>query len=84
ILEVGIGGRLDATNIIDSDISIITTIGMDHTILLGSDRFSIAKEKAGIFRKQKIALIGEVNIPPSIYQVAKEKKTILKKNQVDW
>ncbi|MBZ2279475.1 bifunctional tetrahydrofolate synthase/dihydrofolate synthase, partial [Buchnera aphidicola] len=84
ILEVGIGGRLDATNIIDSDISIITTIGMDHTILLGSDRFSIAKEKAGIFRKEKIALIGEKNIPDSIYQIAQDQKIILKKNKVDW
>lgn len=53
ILEVGLGGRLDATNIVDSDISIITNIGLDHTELLGTTRESIGKEKAGIFRKKK-------------------------------
>ncbi|MDE5285933.1 MAG: bifunctional tetrahydrofolate synthase/dihydrofolate synthase, partial [Buchnera aphidicola] len=84
ILEVGIGGRLDATNIIDSNVSIITTIGIEHSVLLGSDRYSIAKEKAGIFRKEKIALIGEKNIPDSIYQIAQDQKIILKKNKVDW
>jgi len=84
ILEVGLGGRLDATNIIDSDLSIITNIGIDHTSLLGSDRFSIGREKSGIFRKGKIAVIGEKNIPHSVNLIAKEKKTILKKVDVDW
>ncbi|QCO70734.1 bifunctional tetrahydrofolate synthase/dihydrofolate synthase [Buchnera aphidicola] len=84
ILEVGLGGRLDATNILDSDISIITNIGIDHTSLLGIDRVSIAREKSGIFRKNKISVIGEINIPESMYQIAKEKKTILKKINIDW
>ncbi|WAI11929.1 MAG: bifunctional tetrahydrofolate synthase/dihydrofolate synthase [Buchnera aphidicola (Macrosiphum albifrons)] len=84
ILEVGLGGRLDATNIVDSDISIITNIGIDHTSLLGIDRVSIAREKSGIFRKNKISVIGEINIPESMYQIAKEKKTILKKINIDW
>lgn len=84
ILEVGLGGRLDATNIIDADISIITNIGIDHTSLLGIDRFSIGREKSGIFRKGKIAVIGEKNIPYSVVQVAQEKKTILKQIDVDW
>ncbi|QCI17575.1 bifunctional tetrahydrofolate synthase/dihydrofolate synthase [Buchnera aphidicola (Acyrthosiphon lactucae)] len=84
ILEVGLGGRLDATNIIDSNISIITNIGIDHTALLGTDRASIAREKSGIFRKNKISVIGEIDIPESMYQIAKEKKTILKKINKDW
>jgi len=84
ILEVGLGGRLDATNIIDSNISIITNIGIDHTSLLGMDRTSIAREKSGIFRKNRISIIGETDIPDSMNQIAKEKKTILKKINVDW
>jgi len=84
ILEVGLGGRLDATNIIDSNISIITNIGIDHTSFLGMDRESIAFEKSGIFRKNKISVIGEIDIPNSMHKIAKEKKTILKKINIDW
>ncbi|QFQ32013.1 bifunctional tetrahydrofolate synthase/dihydrofolate synthase [Buchnera aphidicola] len=84
ILEVGLGGRLDATNIIDSNISIITNINIDHTSILGSNRFSIAREKSGIFRKNKISVIGEKNLPISIYQAAKTSQTILKIINRDW
>ncbi|QIQ41216.1 MAG: bifunctional tetrahydrofolate synthase/dihydrofolate synthase [Buchnera aphidicola (Aphis urticata)] len=84
ILEVGLGGRLDATNIIDSNISIITNIGIDHTSVLGENRFSIAREKAGIFRKNKIAVIGEKNLPHSLYQEAQKNQTILKIINQDW
>ena len=51
ILEVGLGGRLDAVNILDADVSLITSIDIDHQEWLGNDRESIAREKAGIFRK---------------------------------
>lgn len=84
ILEVGLGGRLDATNIVDSNVSIITNIGIDHTSLLGTDRESIAYEKSGIFRKNTISVIGEIDIPNSMYKMAQEKKTILKKINIDW
>ncbi|AHG60204.1 bifunctional tetrahydrofolate synthase/dihydrofolate synthase [Buchnera aphidicola] len=84
ILEVGLGGRLDATNIIDSNLSIITNIEIDHSVLLGHTRSSIAREKSGIFRKNKISVIGEINIPSTIDQEAQVKKTILKKNNRDW
>ncbi|QCI20904.1 bifunctional tetrahydrofolate synthase/dihydrofolate synthase [Buchnera aphidicola (Hyperomyzus lactucae)] len=84
ILEVGLGGRLDATNIVNSNLSIITNIGLDHTSILGKDRLSIAREKSGIFRKNRIAVIGDIDLPDSINQVAREKKTILKKINVDW
>ena len=54
ILEVGLGGRLDAVNIIDSDVSIITNIGLDHTAILGNDIEKIALEKSGVMRKNKL------------------------------
>ncbi|UAJ65075.1 bifunctional tetrahydrofolate synthase/dihydrofolate synthase [Candidatus Schneideria nysicola] len=72
ILEVGMGGRLDATNIIDADVSVITSIALDHTKWLGLDRNSIAKEKAGIFRKGKLAVIGEKDRPQSLDIAIKE------------
>ncbi len=58
ILEVGLGGRLDAVNIIDPDISIITNIGLDHTAILGDDLEQIAYEKSGIMRKNKHTIVG--------------------------
>ena len=53
ILEVGLGGRLDATNIVDNDLAVITSIDIDHTDFLGSTREEIGFEKAGIFRANK-------------------------------
>lgn len=47
ILEVGLGGRLDATNIVDADVAVVTSIALDHTDWLGPDRESIGREKAG-------------------------------------
>ena len=70
ILEVGLGGRLDATNIVDADIAIITTIGIDHVEYLGNNRESIGQEKAGIFKPKSIAIVGEPEIPSSILDVA--------------
>ncbi len=62
ILEVGIGGRLDATNIINPDISIISNISYDHVDLLGNSLKKIAIEKFGIFRSSKIVVIGDYKI----------------------
>lgn len=64
ILEVGLGGRLDAVNIIDPDVSIITSISMDHEDWLGNDRDTIALEKAGILRQGKPFICGD-EVPPS-------------------
>lgn len=69
ILEVGLGGRLDATNIIDPDLAVITTIDLDHQDWLGDTRDQIAKEKAGIMRRQGKAVIGELDPPASLQQV---------------
>lgn len=66
ILEVGLGGRLDATNIVEPDVSVITSIGLDHVKWLGDTRELIGQEKAGILRKNKPAVIGEPDMPMSI------------------
>jgi dihydrofolate synthase/folylpolyglutamate synthase len=58
VLEVGLGGRLDAVNIIDADVAIVTTVDLDHQDWLGNDRDSIGREKAGIFRAAQAAVIG--------------------------
>lgn len=70
ILEVGLGGRLDAVNIVDADIAIITTISLDHTQLLGKTREDIGKEKSGIMRANKPVICGDFDPPSSIYQQA--------------
>ncbi len=67
ILEVGLGGRLDAVNVIDPSLSIITSIDLDHIDRLGNTREAIAKEKAGIFRENTPAICGDPN-PPNILQ----------------
>ncbi len=70
VLEVGIGGRLDAVNAFDADCSIITSIDLDHTEILGPDRESIGKEKAGIFRTQQHAIVADPMPPRSVVEAA--------------
>lgn len=72
ILEVGMGGRLDAVNVIDADVAIVTSIGLDHTEWLGTDLNSIAREKAGIFRTDRPAIYGSTEMPAAIQQVAEK------------
>lgn len=84
ILEVGLGGRLDATNIVDADVSVVTTIALDHTDWLGSDRESIGREKAGIFRTNHPAIVGEYDMPRSISVYAKHIGAKLKQVGKDW
>lgn len=84
ILEVGLGGRLDATNIVDADVAVITSIALDHTDWLGPDRESIGREKAGVFRAAKPAVVGEPDMPQSIAQVAQEKGAQLLQLGRDW
>ena len=66
ILEIGLGGRLDAVNIVDPDLAILTNVALDHTDWLGDTREKIGFEKAGIFRADKPALIGEKDIPETV------------------
>lgn len=84
ILEVGLGGRLDATNIVDADIAIITTIDIDHVEYLGHTRESIGQEKAGIFKSKSIAIVGEQNVPTSIPLVAKSVNCPIFSVNHDW
>ena len=66
ILEVGMGGRLDATNIVDADIAVITSIALDHQHWLGSDRTSIAAEKAGICRRGRALVCADEDPPETL------------------
>jgi dihydrofolate synthase/folylpolyglutamate synthase len=71
ILEVGLGGRLDAVNLLDADLALVTSIGLDHAEWLGNTRESVAFEKAGIFRPAKPVLCGDLDPPlPLLERVA--------------
>jgi dihydrofolate synthase/folylpolyglutamate synthase len=70
VLEVGLGGRLDAVNIIDPDVAVITSIAIDHEAWLGNDRESIGREKAGIMRAAKTAICVDTDPPASLLQYA--------------
>jgi len=70
LLEVGLGGRLDAVNIIDADIALILSIAIDHSEWLGTDRDSIAIEKAGIFRHGRAAVCGDPDPPAALLDQA--------------
>jgi dihydrofolate synthase/folylpolyglutamate synthase len=93
LLEVGLGGRLDAVNIVDPDVSLITSIGIDHVDWLGTTREAIGREKAGIFRAKIPAIVGDPEPPDSLAQSAADKNARLycinkdfayKKQAVTW
>lgn len=93
LLEVGLGGRLDAVNIVDPNVSLISSIGIDHVDWLGETREAIGQEKAGIFRAKTPAIVGDCNPPESLLQSAVDKDARLycigkdfgyKKNTTDW
>ncbi|MCF6258610.1 MAG: bifunctional tetrahydrofolate synthase/dihydrofolate synthase [Gammaproteobacteria bacterium] len=77
ILEVGLGGRLDAVNILDADVALITAIDVDHVDWLGSDRETIAREKAGILRKGQLAVCADPTPPLSLLSVAESLRVSL-------
>ena len=72
ILEVGLGGRLDSVNVVDSDVSIITNIAIDHTDYLGDTREAIGREKAGVMRGSRPCICGDQDPPQSLLAYAKE------------
>lgn len=86
ILEVGLGGRLDATNIVDADMAVITSIDLDHTNVLGHTREGIGREKAGIFRAGCLAVVGEPVPPHTVQAYAESLGTLLKVRGIegDW
>jgi dihydrofolate synthase/folylpolyglutamate synthase len=77
LLEVGLGGRLDAVNIVNPDVSLISSIGIDHVDWLGATREAIGQEKAGIFRTHTPAIIGDCEPPNSLLQSATDKDALL-------
>lgn len=72
VLEVGLGGRLDAVNLVDADIALLTTVDLDHMDWLGPTREHIGREKAGVFRSGRPALVGEREPPASVLERARE------------
>ncbi len=84
ILEVGLGGRLDAVNILEPDIALITTIDIDHTGWLGDSREQIALEKAGIMRRGKPTVFGGANPPHTLLGRAAELGVDLCLSEVDF
>ena len=84
ILEVGLGGRLDATNIVDSQLAVITSIDIDHIDFLGDNREKIGYEKAGIFRANCPAIIGETNIPNTMTDHANSINSQLFRVNQEW
>jgi dihydrofolate synthase/folylpolyglutamate synthase len=72
VLEVGLGGRLDATNIVDSDVAVVCSIGLDHVDWLGNTLEDIGREKAGIFRRGRPAVLGSADLPASVWHAIEE------------
>ncbi|MGC2049537.1 MAG: bifunctional tetrahydrofolate synthase/dihydrofolate synthase [Gallionella sp.] len=72
ILEVGLGGRLDAVNVFDNDCAVLTNVDIDHTDYLGDSREQIAFEKAGIFRNGRVAIFSDSEVPQAIFTQAQQ------------
>jgi len=70
LLEVGMGGRLDAVNVVDADVAVVVSVGLDHMEWLGPDLTAIAREKAGIFRPGRPAVCGMVDPPAALIETA--------------
>ncbi|MDQ8036202.1 MAG: bifunctional tetrahydrofolate synthase/dihydrofolate synthase [Pedobacter sp.] len=84
ILEVGLGGRLDAVNLVDADVAVVTSIGIDHVEYLGNTRELIAIEKAGIFRRGKPAICGDDSPPSTLLKAAEEQGAKLLRRGLDF
>ncbi len=72
ILEVGLGGRLDAVNVFDADVAVVTSVDIDHVDYLGDTREQIAFEKAGIFRHGRVAICADSDVPQALRKHAQE------------
>lgn len=84
ILEVGMGGRLDAVNMVDNDLVLITSIGIDHQQWLGVERETIAAEKAGVIKQGGRVICSEPNIPDSVLAIAQQRNAILLGSERDY
>jgi dihydrofolate synthase/folylpolyglutamate synthase len=70
VLEVGLGGRLDAVNVVDADVAVVTSVDLDHRDWLGDTRESVGREKAGVFRACRVAVCGDADPPRSLVDEA--------------
>jgi dihydrofolate synthase/folylpolyglutamate synthase len=84
VLEVGLGGRLDAVNLVAADVAVITPIGLDHQEYLGDDLDSIGREKAGIIRPGQPVICGEANPPRSVLEIAAQQGAELRRLGIDF
>jgi dihydrofolate synthase/folylpolyglutamate synthase len=84
VLEVGLGGRLDAVNIIDADVAVITTVDLDHMDWLGPDRDSIGREKAGIARAGRPVVVGDPEPPAGLLDALAERGALVERAGIDF
>ena len=84
VLEIGMGGRLDAVNVVEPDVAVVVSIGFDHQEYLGATLEAIAREKAGIFRKGRPAVLGSRDIPAVVEVIAREIGAPLKRLGVEY
>ncbi len=79
VLEIGMGGRLDAVNVVDPDVAVVVSIGLDHQEYLGTTLEAIGREKAGIFRRGCPAVLGSLDLPAVVEEIAREVGAPLKR-----
>jgi dihydrofolate synthase/folylpolyglutamate synthase len=79
VLEIGMGGRLDAVNVVDADVAVVVSIGFDHQEYLGATLEAIAREKAGIFRQGRPAVLGSRDMPAVVEEIARSLGAPLKR-----
>ncbi|RME32680.1 MAG: bifunctional tetrahydrofolate synthase/dihydrofolate synthase [Gammaproteobacteria bacterium] len=84
VLEVGLGGRLDAVNLLDAEAALVTSIDLDHVEWLGESREEIAREKAGIFRPGAVAVCAEADPPRTLLEEAQRLRTRRLANRLDY
>ncbi len=84
VLEIGMGGRLDAVNVVDPDVAVVVSIGFDHQEYLGTTLEAIAREKAGIFRRGRPAVLGSRDMPRVLEEIALEKGAPLKRPGIEY
>jgi len=84
LLEVGLGGRLDAVNIVANNLALITAIDVDHTAWLGTDREQIGGEKAGIIKSSGLAVLADPNVPHSVVKTAKARQATFLQAGLDY
>jgi len=86
VLEVGLGGRLDATNLVDADVAVLCSVGFDHRDWLGDTLEAIGAEKAGIFRKGRPAVLGTSEMPASVQAIIEQlgARAVIAEREFSW